>query len=72
MPINNLVQVTRGRQWALVGTHARQQIADVQDIAGNKTTTLTFAWRARPELGAPLFVPSGLAVPVPAVAAPAP
>jgi hypothetical protein len=70
--INNLVQMTRVRQWAQLGDRRRPQLVDVQDLAGGKTTTLTFAWQARPELPAALFVPSGLAIPVPPVSGSAP
>jgi hypothetical protein len=63
--INNLVQMTRVRQWTQVSAHHRPQVVDIQDIASGKTTTLTFTWEARPDLVAGPFVPSGLANPMP-------
>ena len=70
--INNLVQMTRIREWDTVGTHPRPKVVDVQDTASGKTTTLTFAWRLRPDLAATLFLPSGLGSPLPASDAAAP
>jgi hypothetical protein len=70
--INNLVQMTRVREWDTVGAHLRPKVIDVQETATGKTTTLTFAWVVRPDLAAALFLPSALdtPLPVPADAAP--
>lgn len=70
--INNLVEMTRVREWDTVGTHLRPKVIDVQEIASGKTTTLSFAWRVRPDLAAALFLPSGLDTPLPAPTAAAP
>ena len=58
--INNLVQMSRVREWETVGEHVRPKVIDVQDTGSGKTTTLTFTWQLRPELPAMLFVPGGL------------
>jgi hypothetical protein len=67
--INNLVQMTRIREWDTVGAHARPKVIDVQEVASGKTTTLTFVWRLRPDLAPALFLPSGLGSLLPAPSA---
>jgi hypothetical protein len=66
--INNLVQMTRVREWEMVGTSPRPKVVDVQEIASGKTSTLSFVWRLRPDLAPALFRPSGLGIPLPAPA----
>jgi hypothetical protein len=63
--INNLVKMSRVREWTNLDGHVRPRVVEVQDIATGKTTTLTFTWRSRPDLPAALFTPRGLAAPVP-------
>jgi hypothetical protein len=70
--INNLVQMTRVREWDTVGTRPRAKVVDVQEIASGRTSTLIFAWRLRPDLAPALFRPSGLGIPLPAPAAAGP